>query len=120
MDEVIETEAGKYYHIPLAYDIGINSKLCMRRTAYALNTTGEEHAAVAATAYEHQQVADASSTEWLTDEICQQILHMLQSPEDDDSRKFRLVNRKSCLREASSINLTSAWVKSTTTMFSAA
>lgn len=66
----------------------------MGRITYALNTTDEEHAAVAATSHEHPQVADDSSSEWLTDEICQQILHMLQSLEDDDRRKFRPLNRK--------------------------
>ena len=35
-----------------------------------------------------------SSSDWLTDDICQQIVHMLKQPSDEESRRFRLANRK--------------------------
>ena len=38
--------------------------------------------------------SDCKSTEWLNDENCQQILYMLQNPEDEKSKQFRTSNRK--------------------------
>ena len=40
------------------------------------------------------QSMETYSLDWLTEDICRQIVSMLQRPNDDDSKRFRLANRK--------------------------
>ena len=52
-------------------------------------TEGELDASEAGRAQSTETCSD-----WLTEDICQQIVCMLQRPNDDDSKRFRVANRK--------------------------